>query len=161
MGAEGLLLRHGHMLMNIAEKKLGTHLGGARGGGSAASGNAVSRPLPALSWLRVTCTHCGGAHAQGVREAEGALLPAMLRPDRCLHFLRPGRLARVREGPLEWGWGVVLAVHRLQKSADGRAARIKVRVCIISAQAVGVCLDRSLLGVPAPTAGVVEQPCRY
>ena len=64
---------------------------------------------------------------QGARQAEATLLPAMLRPDRCLHFLRPGRLVRVREGPLEWGWGVVLALHRLEKTADGRGARIKVR----------------------------------
>jgi hypothetical protein len=45
---------------------------------------------------------------------ERLLLRQVLRPERVLSFLRPGRLVRVREGPLEWGWGVVLAVHKLE-----------------------------------------------
>ena len=55
------------------------------------------------------------------------LLPALLRPDRCLHFLRPGRLVAIREGPLDWGWGIVLAVHRLAKT--GSSNGIKARAC--------------------------------
>lgn len=29
-----------------------------------------------------------------------------MRPDRCLDLLRPGRLVRVRQEGLDWGWGV-------------------------------------------------------
>ena len=50
--------------------------------------------------------------AQDIVEAERILTPAILAPDRCLHFLRPGRLIRVREGPHDWGWGLVVAVHQ-------------------------------------------------
>ena len=53
--------------------------------------------------------------------AEEALLPALLRPDHCLHFLRPGRLVAVREGPLDWGWGIVLAVHRVAAGSSVKA----------------------------------------
>ncbi|EIE19880.1 HUA enhancer 2 [Coccomyxa subellipsoidea C-169] len=47
-----------------------------------------------------------------IEGAERVLTPALLRPERCMHFLRPGRLVRVREGPYDWGWGIVVAVHQ-------------------------------------------------
>ena len=40
------------------------------------------------------------------------MLSALQQPDTCLHFLRPGRLVRIREGPLDWGWGIVVSVMR-------------------------------------------------
>lgn len=43
---------------------------------------------------------------------EKIILSYMVLPDKCLHFLRPGRLIRVREGKTEWGWGVVVSVAR-------------------------------------------------
>lgn len=42
-----------------------------------------------------------------------------------MHFLRPGRLIRIREGPYDWGWGVVVAVHQ--------TGRVKAEVCLIIA----------------------------
>ena len=45
------------------------------------------------------------------------LLPYTIRPDRCLHFLRPGRLVRIQEGPNDWGWGIVLAVRQIHPPA--------------------------------------------
>ena len=47
-----------------------------------------------------------------LHEEEGKVMGAILSPDRCLHFLRPGRLVRVREGGRDWGWGVVVSVMR-------------------------------------------------
>ena len=68
---------------------------------------------------------------QEMRAAEAVLLPALLRPDRCLHFLRPGRLVAVREGPLDWGWGIVLAVHRPAGGANGGVkARVRPSACL-------------------------------
>ena len=40
------------------------------------------------------------------------MLSAIQRPTTCLHFLRPGRLVRIREGTLDWGWGIVVSVMR-------------------------------------------------
>lgn len=37
------------------------------------------------------------------------------RPDRCLHYLRPGRLVRIKQGHVNWGWGVVVSALRLDK----------------------------------------------
>ena len=41
--------------------------------------------------------------------------------DRCLTFLRPGRVVRVQQGPLDWGWGVVVAEPGSAVTVDGRA----------------------------------------
>ena len=40
------------------------------------------------------------------------MLSAIQQPSSCLHFLRPGRLVRIREGHLDWGWGIVVSVMR-------------------------------------------------
>ena len=40
------------------------------------------------------------------------MLAAIQQPSSCLHFLRPGRLVRVREAHLDWGWGIVVSVMR-------------------------------------------------
>ena len=56
---------------------------------------------------------------QDISEQQRILLPYMIRPDRALHLLRPGRLVRVREGPNDWGWGIVLAV-RAAPTANGK-----------------------------------------
>lgn len=40
------------------------------------------------------------------------MLAAIQQPATCLHFLRPGRLVRIREGALDWGWGIVVSVMR-------------------------------------------------
>ncbi|GBF91342.1 hypothetical protein Rsub_03662 [Raphidocelis subcapitata] len=45
-------------------------------------------------------------------KAAATIRAAMLRPDRVLGFLRPGRLLRVAEGAHDWGWGAVVSVMR-------------------------------------------------
>ena len=40
------------------------------------------------------------------------ILAEVLRPQRCLHFLRPGRIIRVRVSGVDFGWGVTCAVTR-------------------------------------------------
>ena len=52
------------------------------------------------------------AMLQEIAEEKRKLLPYMMQPDRSLHFLRPGRLVRVNEGPNDWRWGIVLAVRK-------------------------------------------------
>ena len=40
------------------------------------------------------------------------MLSALQQPAKCLHFLRPGRLVRIREGAIDWGWSIVVSVMR-------------------------------------------------
>eukprot|EP00884_Botryococcus_braunii_P001882 jgi/Botrbrau1/11695/Bobra.0195s0026.1 len=46
-------------------------------------------------------------------EKERELLAVILRPEYSLLYLDPGRLLRVRQGKVEWGWGIVVGVQRL------------------------------------------------
>ena len=40
------------------------------------------------------------------------MLAELLRPERCLQFLRPGRLLGIRDGQVDWGWGVLVRARR-------------------------------------------------
>jgi hypothetical protein len=59
--------------------------------------------------------------AQELSEARAVIEAAIQQPDKALVFLRPGRLVRIREGALDWGWGVVCSVSR-RPGTDGLAA---------------------------------------
>ncbi|XP_002963518.2 DExH-box ATP-dependent RNA helicase DExH10 [Selaginella moellendorffii] len=43
-------------------------------------------------------------------ELERQLMSEIIRPDRIIVFLQPGRLVKVRDGADDWGWGVVINV---------------------------------------------------
>ena len=59
---------------------------------------------------------------QAIREEEKVLLAAMRQPDKVLHFLRPGRLVRIREGDsVDWGWGILCCVNRRAGGSNGAA----------------------------------------
>ena len=58
-------------------------------------------------------------YAAGNSGGERKLLPYMIQPDRSLPFLRPGRSVRVKEGPNDWRWGIVLAVRKAP-TANGK-----------------------------------------
>ena len=49
------------------------------------------------------------------------MLAALQQPATCLHFLRPGRLVRIREGPIDWGWGIVVSVMRKTVAVNAAA----------------------------------------
>lgn len=49
------------------------------------------------------------------------MLAAIQQPQTCLHFLRPGRLVRIREGPIDWGWGIVVSVMRKTVAVNAAA----------------------------------------
>lgn len=49
---------------------------------------------------------------QDIARYETVMLSAIQQPTACLHFLRPGRLVRIREGALDWGWGIIVSVMR-------------------------------------------------
>ena len=49
---------------------------------------------------------------QDIARYETVMLSTIQQPSICLHFLRPGRLVRIREGHLDWGWGIVVSVMR-------------------------------------------------
>lgn len=51
--------------------------------------------------------------AQELAEKEKELLAEIMRPEHVLHYLVPGRLLRVRQGKLDWGWGILVGVQRL------------------------------------------------
>jgi ATP-dependent RNA helicase DOB1 len=53
--------------------------------------------------------------------AQVTVLRAMLQPERCVHFLRTGRIVRVAHGDTDWGYGVVVSVQRLDGSAPPSA----------------------------------------
>ncbi|AQK90667.1 DExH-box ATP-dependent RNA helicase DExH10 [Zea mays] len=45
-----------------------------------------------------------------ISELEKKIMSEMIRPERALLYLVPGRLVRVRDGSTDWGWGVVVNV---------------------------------------------------
>ncbi|KAL5543421.1 hypothetical protein UlMin_007205 [Ulmus minor] len=45
-------------------------------------------------------------------QVEKKMMSEIMRPERILYFLQPGRLVRVREGGTDWGWGVVVNVMK-------------------------------------------------
>lgn len=47
------------------------------------------------------------------------MMSEILRPERILLFLAPGRLVKVRDGADEWGWGVVINVVKKQPAGQG------------------------------------------
>ncbi|PRW61094.1 superkiller viralicidic activity 2-like 2 isoform A [Chlorella sorokiniana] len=55
---------------------------------------------------------------QQLAAAAAVVREAVQQPQRCLHFLRPGRIVRVTEGERQWGYGVVVSV--LRKSPQDR-----------------------------------------
>jgi len=36
----------------------------------------------------------------------------MIRPDLCMQFLRPGRLIHIKDGEVDWSWGVLVRPRR-------------------------------------------------
>lgn len=52
------------------------------------------------------------ADLQDIALYETVMLAAIQHPAKCLHFLRPGRLVRIREGHIDWGWSIVVSVMR-------------------------------------------------
>ena len=49
------------------------------------------------------------------------MLAAIQHPAKCLHFLRPGRLVRIREGHIDWGWSIVVSVMRKTVAVNAAA----------------------------------------
>ncbi|MCO5558510.1 hypothetical protein L7F22_012095 [Adiantum nelumboides] len=61
-------------------------------------------------------------------QLEKQMMLEILRPERVLVFLAPGRLVKVRDGANDWGWGVVVNVVKKQPATqDG--PRQKPRPC--------------------------------
>jgi ATP-dependent RNA helicase DOB1 len=56
-----------------------------------------------------------------INEAAEVMMSEMLRPERCLRFMRPGRLVRVRVAGADYGWGVVCGVVRKAGGGGGAA----------------------------------------
>nr|XP_048329572.1 DExH-box ATP-dependent RNA helicase DExH10 isoform X2 [Ziziphus jujuba var. spinosa] len=50
---------------------------------------------------------------------EKKMMSEIMRPERVLYFLQPGRLVRVREGGTDWGWGVVVNVVKKPSAGLG------------------------------------------
>ncbi|EXC12829.1 Superkiller viralicidic activity 2-like 2 [Morus notabilis] len=52
-----------------------------------------------------------------IAQLEKKMMSEIMRPERVLYFLQPGRLVRIREGGTDWGWGVVVNV--IKKPSTG------------------------------------------
>lgn len=81
----------------------------ARRGSGPTSSSSGAPPLNAALNDAVASVAEYGRLVARVAALERTLTAALVTPERCLHFLRPGRLVRVREGDVDWGWGVVVA----------------------------------------------------
>ncbi|KAJ7567122.1 hypothetical protein O6H91_02G132600 [Diphasiastrum complanatum] len=84
------------------------------------------------------------ASYHGVRlklaQLEKKLMSEILRPERVLVFMQPGRLVKVRDGGDEWGWGVVVNVVRKPPVSHG----ILPSTVITSPRAVSFIVDTLL-----------------
>ena len=67
-------------------------------------------------------SHAG--EQQELADTRAVIEAAIQQPDKALVFLRPGRLVRIREGAVDWGWGIVCSVSRRpgNGAADAMAA---------------------------------------
>ncbi|XP_024386921.1 DExH-box ATP-dependent RNA helicase DExH10 [Physcomitrium patens] len=52
-------------------------------------------------------------------QLEKKMMAEVLRPERVLLFMKPGRLVKIRDGSDEWGWGVVVHVVKKPTSNQG------------------------------------------
>ncbi|CAI5978939.1 unnamed protein product [Closterium sp. NIES-64] len=105
-------------------------------------------------------------------EKERRLKAEVLRPDRCLHFLQPGRLIRVVDGLDDWGWGVIVNVMKQPSQSNTKSAVIAPSPTASAADAAPLSttaylVDTLLLCSPAvdsggadgSTAQLVPRPC--
>ncbi|CAA0818719.1 Protein HUA ENHANCER 2 [Striga hermonthica] len=53
-----------------------------------------------------------------IAELEKKVMAEITQPERVLSFLQPGRLVKVREGGIDWGWGVVVNVVKKTPAAS-------------------------------------------
>ncbi|CAK9224731.1 unnamed protein product [Sphagnum jensenii] len=91
-------------------------------------------------------------------ELEKKMMVEVLRPERVLIFLQPGRLVKVREGGNEWGWGVVVNVVR--KSPAGQ--RVLPSAVVMGSPASSYSVDTLLhcaSGLPQEGQRLRPQPC--
>jgi len=51
------------------------------------------------------------------KEARKLISQSVVKPDICLHVLRPGRIVRINALDVDWGYGVLLCVQRLEEGA--------------------------------------------
>ncbi|CAI5464142.1 unnamed protein product [Closterium sp. Yama58-4] len=105
-------------------------------------------------------------------EKERRLKAEVLRPDRCLHFLQPGRLIRVVDGLDDWGWGVIVNVMKQPSQNNSKSAVIAPSPTASAAAAAPLSttaylVDTLLLCSPVvdsgggegSTAQLVPRPC--
>lgn len=52
-------------------------------------------------------------------KARATVMSALLQPDRCMHFLRAGRIVRVADGAQDYGYGVVVSMLRMDGQPGG------------------------------------------
>ncbi|CAI7909866.1 unnamed protein product, partial [Closterium sp. NIES-53] len=105
-------------------------------------------------------------------EKERRLKAEVLRPDRCLHFLQPGRLIRVVDGLDDWGWGVIVNVMKQPSQSNTKSAVIAPSPTASAAataplSTTAYLVDTLLLcspvvdsgGADGSTAQLVPRPC--
>ena len=53
------------------------------------------------------------------------LTQEMMRPDICMQFLRPGRLIHIRDGEVDWSWGVLVRPRKETPSLKANPSMVK------------------------------------
>ena len=90
---------------------------------------AQSMMIPQEDMDKFTATK--RAHVELQREKMGILL----KPDSCMHLLRPGRIVRVHAGEKDWGYGVLLSLKWIEggNRSDAKQYRADVMLCCVTA----------------------------
>ena len=61
--------------------------------------------------LSISCSTTFGG-VQEVADWEQQIMNSMLQPERCLQFMRPGRLLHIQGNDKDWNWGVLVSYVR-------------------------------------------------
>lgn len=98
-----------------------------------------------------------------LQRLERQRMSILLRPDSCIHLLRPGRIVRVNAGEKDWGYGVLLCLKWLEggKKNDVQCYQADVMLCCTTTnQSMMPCSleenSGSMVAIPVSLSCLVE-----
>jgi ATP-dependent RNA helicase DOB1 len=76
------------------------------------------------------------ASKQAHVELQRDKMAILLKPDSCVHLLRPGRIVRIHAGEKDWGYGVLLSLRWIEggNRSDPQQYRADVMLCCITSK---------------------------
>eukprot|EP01026_Neomeris_dumetosa_P046115 TRINITY_DN3920_c0_g1_i3.p1 TRINITY_DN3920_c0_g1~~TRINITY_DN3920_c0_g1_i3.p1 ORF type:complete len:472 (-),score=75.96 TRINITY_DN3920_c0_g1_i3:368-1783(-) len=51
-----------------------------------------------------------------LKKLENELMREVLRPDRCIYYMRPGRILEIKIDDTDWGWGILVSLNRAERN---------------------------------------------